>query len=235
MMTKSMKKNLQTNKGFTLIEVMVAVGLFVTVMLIGVGAVLNTNVTHKRTLAVRQVLDSVNFLVEDMARNIRLGSNYNCDVLSEYTEDASSTVIYQPTISEPADCEEEFSIAFEPMSGDTTQDLDQMAYIIDTTGSGNLESASIKKISYINGIGTVIRDITPALGQTETQLVIDPRQSGFTVIGSKPYPPAGAVNPTDYDTVQPRVIIRLSGYIDYKDKRVPFSVQTTVSQRMIDS
>lgn len=224
---------LKTQRGFTLVEVMIAVGLFVTVMLIGVGAVLNTNVTHKRTLAVRQVLDSVNFLVEDMARNIRLGQNYNCIVseFTDYTPQSLGVVVNNASISEPEDCLDGLSIAFEPMNGDTSDEADQMAYIIE--GSG--DTASIKKISFLNGIGTVIRDITPGLGQSETNLVIDPRQSGFTVIGSLPYPPDVSSDPVNYDMVQPRVIIRLSGYIDYKQNRVPFSVQTTVTQRLIDS
>ena len=229
--TKHKILNTKFKQGFTLVEVMISVGLFVTVMLVGVGAVLNTNVTHKRTLAVRQVLDSVNFLVEDMARNIRLGSNYNCDILSEYTEDVSSTVVYSPTIEEPDDCTEALSLAFEPMGGVYADETDQMSYIIEATGP---ESAFVKKISKVGGV-TTIRDVTPNLGSNEVQLVIDHRQSGFTVIGSYPYPPDPSADPAFFDTLQPRVIVRLSGYIDYKNNRVPFSVQTTVTQRLIDS
>jgi len=226
--TKYKIQNTKYTSGFTLVEVMISVGLFVTVMLIGVGAVLNTNVTHKRTLAVRQVLDSVNFLIEDMARNIRLGSNYHCNT----GIDPDNFSGYNANIEDPQDCDPEaLSIAFEPMEGVYGDETDQMAYIIDSDGG---DIASIKKISKVAGV-TVVRDITPALGQTFTHLVIDPRQSGFTVIGPYPYPPSGASDPSDYDTIQPRVIIRLSGYIDYKDKRVPFSIQTTVSQRLIDS
>lgn len=230
---KNKKQKLNPQRGFTLIEVMVAVGLFVTVILVGVGAVLNTNMNHKRTLAVRQVLDSVNFLAEDMARNIRLGSNYNCIISSgsDYIE-SSGFITNLPPIKDVEDCDDGLSIAFEPQGGDYADETDQMVYIIDA--SGGLDQAEIKKISSFDG-QSIIRNVTPGLGQTETHLVIDPRQSGFTVIGSRLFPPVGFTDPANYDTVQPRVIIRLSGYIDYKDKRIPFSIQTTATQRLIDS
>ncbi len=230
--TKEHRLKISKIKGFTLVEVMIAVGLFVTVMLVGVGSVLNTNMNHKRTLAVRQVLDSLNFLAEDMARNIRLGSNYNCIIgPADYTDNGDGTITNQPSIKEPEDCDDSFTIAFEPQGGDSGDESDQMAYIIEAIGP---EEASIKKISNFGG-ESVIRDITPGLGQAQTHIIIDPRQSGFTVIGSRPFPPDPSSDPANFDTVQPRVIIRLSGYIDYKDKRIPFSIQTTATQRMIDS
>lgn len=226
-------KNIFLNtKGFTLVEVMISVGLFVTVMLIGVGAVLNTNVSHKRTLAVRQVLDSLNFLIEDMARNIRLGSNYNCIIDSPIDFFESSGIVqFNSSIKNPQDCLDGLSIAFEPQGGLALDDNDQMAYIIE----GNIDSATIKKISNVGGV-SIVRDIRPTGFSEDASLFIDPRQSGFSVFGSLPFPnDISSFDPSLNDTIQPRVIIRLSGYIDYKDKRVPFSVQTTVTQRLIDS
>lgn len=73
-----MKKILK-NKGFTLIEIMVAVTLFTIIMTLGSTAVLNTNAIYKRNANIRAAIDNLNFVMEDMARNLRLGSNYNCD------------------------------------------------------------------------------------------------------------------------------------------------------------
>lgn len=219
---------IKTKRGFTLVEVMIAVGLFVSIMLVGVGAALNTNFTHKRTLAVRQVLDSVNFLVEDMARSLRLGYNYRCGIDGNYTLISSYEVQFDTEIDNPKDCQDSFSLAFEHQDGDSTDESDQVAYIISPGNS--IDSAKIQKI-----FGGSIRNITPDTLNGEAKLTIDPRQSGFTVIGSLPFPTSVSSDPSTTDTLQPRVIIRISGFVDYKNNRVPFAIQTTVTQRLIDS
>lgn len=67
------------NRGFSLIEIIVSVGIFAIVMTVALGALLSMNVANKRAQAVRSVLDNVNFALENMARELRLGKNYRCD------------------------------------------------------------------------------------------------------------------------------------------------------------
>jgi prepilin-type N-terminal cleavage/methylation domain-containing protein len=50
------KSSYNNQKGFTLVEVMIAVGLFVVVMIAGVGAVLSANSSHKKTQSQRAIL-----------------------------------------------------------------------------------------------------------------------------------------------------------------------------------
>ncbi|MFA6397728.1 MAG: prepilin-type N-terminal cleavage/methylation domain-containing protein [Candidatus Paceibacterota bacterium] len=64
--------------GFTLIEVMVSVLLFVIITTIGISSVINANNTNKKTQAMRSAIDNLSYVIEDMSRNIRLGSNYLC-------------------------------------------------------------------------------------------------------------------------------------------------------------
>ncbi len=66
------------NKGFTLIEIIVSVGIFAIVMTVALGALLSINVANQRAQAVRIVIDNVNFALDSMAREMRLGSNYHC-------------------------------------------------------------------------------------------------------------------------------------------------------------
>lgn len=66
-------------RGFTLIEMMIAVALFTIVMVIGIGAVLNANLLHKKTQSVRAVIDNLGFVMEDIARNVRLGYDFTCE------------------------------------------------------------------------------------------------------------------------------------------------------------
>ncbi len=74
-----MKNLFKKQKGFTIIEVMTAVALFVVIMIIGIGALLNANTVHKKTQKIRTIMDNLSFIMEDMSRNIRTGTEYSCD------------------------------------------------------------------------------------------------------------------------------------------------------------
>ncbi|HXK35129.1 MAG TPA: prepilin-type N-terminal cleavage/methylation domain-containing protein [Candidatus Paceibacterota bacterium] len=66
------------NKGFTLIEVMIATTLFSIIMVIGTGAVLNSNTIFRKTENLRTIIDNLHFVMEDMSRSIRTGHGYDC-------------------------------------------------------------------------------------------------------------------------------------------------------------
>lgn len=63
-------------KGFTLIEVMVATAIFVIIITVGIGALLNVIDGYNRSQDKKIVADNLNFLIEGMSREIRLGTNY---------------------------------------------------------------------------------------------------------------------------------------------------------------
>ena len=71
--------SLKSDKGFTLIEMMVAVSIFAIVMMIGVGALLSMVETNRRAEAIHQVMSSLNAAVESMSRSIRVGTTYHCE------------------------------------------------------------------------------------------------------------------------------------------------------------
>ena len=64
------------NKGFSLIEMVVAVGVFAVVITISLAAFLNISDIQKRTEALRAINDNLNFSLETMMREIRSDSNY---------------------------------------------------------------------------------------------------------------------------------------------------------------
>ena len=73
-------KNIKIDKkrGFTLIEIMVAMSIFMIVMLMAIGALFVTSNSAKKAKALRTAMDNVNFAMENMSRNLRMGSNFNC-------------------------------------------------------------------------------------------------------------------------------------------------------------
>lgn len=71
-----MKKHITDNqKGFTLIELMVALMLFTIVVLAAVSSLYTVNRASRRVEAMRTVLDNLNFAIESMSRTIRTGTD----------------------------------------------------------------------------------------------------------------------------------------------------------------
>jgi prepilin-type N-terminal cleavage/methylation domain-containing protein len=67
-------------KGFTLIEIMVSVSLFLIVMVIVLGALLSIIEGNKKTQAINNVVNNLNGTVESMIRDIKTGYSYKCGV-----------------------------------------------------------------------------------------------------------------------------------------------------------
>lgn len=112
-------------RGFTLIEMMVAVGIFAIVMMVGVGALLSLVQINKRAQAINSVMNNLNSALESMSRTIRVGTNYHCSVLA--TDVSNITV--------PQDCAGGggLLLGFESSSGDTTDPTDQVVYRLNGT------------------------------------------------------------------------------------------------------
>lgn len=69
--------NQQKNKGFTLIELMVATTLFVVIMLAAMSSLFTLLHESKDSRALRIAMDNVNFAMESMTRSIRMGVGYS--------------------------------------------------------------------------------------------------------------------------------------------------------------
>jgi len=67
-----------SQKGFTLVEMIVAIALFAVVMLVAVGALLSLTGAHRKAQALQTVMNNLNISLDGMVRNIRMGTEYNC-------------------------------------------------------------------------------------------------------------------------------------------------------------
>lgn len=104
------------SRGLTLIEVLVSISIFSIVMVVSVGALVSINDTNQETQLQRTITDNLNFALENMARNLRVGTNYHCD-------------FNVSPIGTPRDCASgASSIVFEGYKGNPTNPGDQIAY-----------------------------------------------------------------------------------------------------------
>lgn len=73
-------------RGFTLIEMMVAVSLFVVVAFIATSAFTSFAEANRRAQAIRTNIDNLNFAMESIVLKIREGNNYDCGEVGGNTE-----------------------------------------------------------------------------------------------------------------------------------------------------
>ena len=57
---------------------MIAVSLFLIVVVIGIGSLLNTTSLNRKSQDTRSIMDNLSFIMEDMSKNLRTGYNYHC-------------------------------------------------------------------------------------------------------------------------------------------------------------
>lgn len=185
--------------GYTIIETMIATSLFLVIITYGMGSLLNANLIHKKSENSRAIMDNLNFVMEDISRNLRTGYSYHCLFGND---NLSSSHI-------PTSCTEGWGIAFEASGGSAVTNNDQWVYYID--------EGKLFKSTANGGSGFV--QLTP------DEIVLD-ELSHFSVLGAE-----GVASDNKQ---QPFVSIHLVGSITSKDGTLPFSLQTSMSQRLVD-
>jgi type II secretory pathway pseudopilin PulG len=67
------------NNGYLLIELIVSIGLFLTVVGIAIGSVVSLMDSSRRLRANKDIMDNLNLTIDNMARTIRFSDSYHCD------------------------------------------------------------------------------------------------------------------------------------------------------------
>lgn len=196
---------MKKNAGFTLIEIIVSVAIFAIVMTIALGALLSINLANKRAQSVRIVLDNVNFALESMAREIRLGQNYHCGTDVDPGSSTSFGV---------ADCTSSGLTGIAFVSSQTTQIQYRLGKVSGNTCDVGAPAAEMTSICSLENSTTFSPLTSPEIQISNLRFVV-------TGTGS--------------DTKQPQVIISLSGTASTSSSLKPdFKLQTTVAQRRVD-
>jgi prepilin-type N-terminal cleavage/methylation domain-containing protein len=68
-----------TSRGYTLIELIVSIGVFAIVMTLATGAYLITIAVNQEAQATSTGIDNLSFALDDMSRTIRTDTNYSCN------------------------------------------------------------------------------------------------------------------------------------------------------------
>jgi prepilin-type N-terminal cleavage/methylation domain-containing protein len=75
----------QSQKGFTLIELMTSLSIFMIIMVISMGSILGVFDANRKSQSESIVMNNLNLAIESMARDMRFGRNYHCGIGSYAT------------------------------------------------------------------------------------------------------------------------------------------------------
>jgi len=197
------KLNVNSTAGFSLVEMLVAIGIFMSIMTIAISSLISIIGANKKAQAIKNTIDSVTFAVEDISRDMRTGTGYECfdgtnwlqacglgngSTAVSYVNSSGKAVIYN----------------FDGTKGVLTKTECSGIDICEVTSNNTVDLISQDSNVNITGMN-------------------------FYVIGAFC---ENISHPNCTVKTQPRVIITISGLISVKGSdNTSFNLQTSISQR----
>ena len=193
------------NKGFSLVEMLVAVAIFMSIMTVAVSSLISIINANNKAQSIKSTIDSVTFAIENISRDMRVGSGYKCldssgnwnitcDLINgskavKYTNSSGDNIIYK-------------------FNGDTNKSLGVLTREISPCPD-KADTCPVDLISQDSNVN--ISNMT------------------FYVIGADCEDGGGSCA----NRTQPRVVITASGLISSKGSPdTSFNLQTNISQRI---
>jgi prepilin-type N-terminal cleavage/methylation domain-containing protein len=223
----SHKKN---NSGFTLIEMIVSLGVFSVVVTIAVGAILVLISTNQKLQAEQSVMTNLAFALDTMTREIRTGYNYYCVTAPNNNPNTGgvnsnifSNQVNQDTailnINNTTDCPAGRTPA--------SHDFQGLSFY---EGGDSITGVGATRILYFYDANA--KTIMRRVGSGDAQAIVSSglvvQNAEFYVTGTDPL--SAGTN----DTEQPTVTI----YIEAQDRddvtAKSYYLETTVTQRILD-
>lgn len=220
-MSFNMKSPKTSQSGFSLVEMIVSLGVFSVVITIAVGALLTMIASNNQLQAEQSVMTNLSFALDSMTREIRTGSHYYCysagsdnNNIFDSGEDQDSIL----NINDFNDCA-------------TGRPVGQKFQGISFVEGGNSITGTINKriLYYYSKNDEVIYRRVGALSAqpiTSSGIVIDAAE--FYVTGSEPQ--------SDGGNDQPTVTIFMEAHDANDTSANPkkYRLQTTITQRALD-
>jgi type II secretory pathway component PulJ len=201
-------------KGYSLVEILVVLGLFSSISTLSLGALLNAQSVNVKLQETQAILDNMNLSIQTITRDIRFGSNFNATTTS--SNNASQIVISTKRRNCVNGCT---VLIMKP--ADAVNSLDRVAYYLSN--------------------GVLYKGTYPNSGPTETlQMTSDDVNISsltFYVDGAQTFDSSNDDNDA-FDYKQPLITILLSGSTrTTKSNATPstFNIETAVSARELDN
>ena len=90
-------------KGFTLLEIIVSIGIFSLISVVGISSLLVVHDAYRKTQVSKQAMDTMGFVLESMTRQFRVGMEWQCaNNTCEFTIDDDSTQVVRYALRDGA-------------------------------------------------------------------------------------------------------------------------------------
>ncbi|MDE2188453.1 MAG: type II secretion system protein [Patescibacteria group bacterium] len=213
-----------TNSGFTLVEMLIALAVFMIVAVVAISALLKIIDANHKSQTLQDTVNNLNYSLDAMTREIRVGSEYDCpkgngsfnqNNISPNSCDVSndtsgSVVAFSSTnVDSSGPCNLIYAYGFAPRA-DITGTNAWTLVKAEQSGCG----APINPFNNTNNLGNSYSEIIdPSVVITSYRMIVN----------------AGNSNPLS----QPSVTLYISGYSGSADKtKTYFDLQTTISERV---
>ena len=212
--------------GFTLIEMIVSLGVFSVVVTTAVGAMLILISTNQQLQSEQSVMTNLAFALDTMTREIRTGYNYYCE--SQPDNSGNNNIFSDSNNHENIvgtsvqDC---------PLGrSPATHDLQGVSFYEGgntITGTGGAR----RIMYYFDATDPDNKTIMRRVGNEEAQSIVS---SGLSIVNAEFVVTGSESNESTSDVEQPTVTV----YIEAQDRNDPsaktYYLQTTVTQRTLD-
>lgn len=211
-------------QGFTLVELLVVLGLFSAIATLSLGSLLNAQTLNNKLQETQSILDNVNLSSQTVTRDIRFGSDFYCATALP----ASITVVPTTRKNCPygADGSNSGSVLiFKP--ADATNNLDRVAYYVK---NGVLYKDEYPRGGTTNTLQMTANEVTMSslIFYVDGALASDPNDPVNELVNG--------VHVSDYK--QPLITFLLSGATNPATKinaPIPFDLETSISARDLDN
>ena len=216
----------QENKtlGFTLIEMIVSLGVFSVVVTTAVGAMLVLISTNQQLQAEQSVMTNLAFALDTMTREMRTGFNYYCDDQPNYSAGGPNNIF-----TDGNDHEGEVGTGVRDCASGRPGNRQLQGVSFYEGGDSLTGVTGGRRILYF--YDTVAKTIYRRVGNDDAQAIVS---SGLVIQNAEFFVTGSQSLIASNDTQQPTITL----YIEAQDKDDPLAktyyLNTTVTQRTLD-
>jgi prepilin-type N-terminal cleavage/methylation domain-containing protein len=135
----------RAESGFTLLEMIVAIGIFLIALIIILGALVAINNAARKARSARAVTDNLSTAIDSISRSIRVGSNFHCGCGGS-GDPTSTTTPQNCTMTDTTGSGGNTCLAFEGQLGDPGNNNDQIIYRL---YNGSIQRSTNSGASYL--------------------------------------------------------------------------------------
>lgn len=140
---------MMNNKGFSLVEMLVAIAIFLLVSVAALGALLAMTAGGQKVESTRAIVDNIGFVVEDIVREGRLAVNHRCGTLG-ITDTVDGVQLVRPQACVNGDDEFAFNRLVDGVAGEIIQYRIADNTVQKKEGSGAWQDISLGDINVLD-------------------------------------------------------------------------------------